>query len=97
MHGVRQIFVEEEMHHPLIGRLVLDEMDFMVSQHLDSVQDKFHLQGFIHIGEELLEMGKLPSGALSKLLLNPVNIPEFIDDVPDVLPLAKEMKTNQRE
>jgi hypothetical protein len=28
MCGVRQIIVKEEMDHPLIGRPVLDEMDF---------------------------------------------------------------------
>jgi hypothetical protein len=54
IRGVRQINVDEEMNHPLIGRPVLDEMGFVVSQHLDSVRDKFHLQDFSHIGEELL-------------------------------------------
>jgi hypothetical protein len=58
MRGVRQIIVEEEMDHPLIGRPVLDEMGFVVSQHLDSVRDKFHPHDFSHISEELLEMGK---------------------------------------
>jgi hypothetical protein len=75
MRGVRQIIVEEEeeedMDHPLIERPVLDEMGFVASQHLDSVRDKFHLHDFSHIGEELLEMGKQPFGALSKLLLMP--------------------------
>jgi hypothetical protein len=52
------------MDHPLIGRLVLDEMDFVASQPLDSMRDKFHLQDFSHSGEELLEMGKQPLGAL---------------------------------
>jgi hypothetical protein len=75
MRGVRQIIVEEDMDHPLIGRPVLDEMGFVASQHLDSVRDKFHLHDFIHIGEELLEMGKQPLGSLSKLLLNPADIP----------------------
>jgi hypothetical protein len=64
MRGVRQIIVEEDMGHPLIGRPVLGEMDFVASQHLDSVRDKFHLLDFSHIGEELLEMGKQPLGAL---------------------------------
>jgi hypothetical protein len=41
MRGVRQIIVEEEMDHALIGRLVLDEMGFVASQHLDSVRDKY--------------------------------------------------------
>jgi hypothetical protein len=58
MHGVRQIIVEEDMDHPLIGRPVLNEMGFVASQHLDSVRDKFHLHDLIHIGKELLEMGK---------------------------------------
>jgi hypothetical protein len=58
MRGVRQIIVEEEMDHPLIGRPVLVEMGFVASQHLDSVRDKFHLQDISHIHEELLEMGK---------------------------------------
>jgi hypothetical protein len=71
MRGVRRIIVEEDMDHPLIGRPVLDEMSFVASQHLDSVRDKFHLHYFSHIGEELLEMGKQPLGALSKLLLMP--------------------------
>jgi hypothetical protein len=69
MRGVRQIIVEEYMDHPLIGRPVLDEMGFVGSQHLDSVRDKFHLHDFSHIGEELLDIGRQPSRALSKLLL----------------------------
>jgi hypothetical protein len=89
MRGVRQIIVEEDMDHPLIGRPVLDEMGFVASQHLDSVRDKFHLHDFSYIGEELLEMYKQPFGALSKLLLMPADIPEFIEDLPDVLALAK--------
>jgi hypothetical protein len=89
MRGVRQIIVEENMDHPLIGRPVLDEMGFVASQHLDSVRDKFNLHDFSHSGEELLEMGKQPLGALSKLLLMPAVIPEFIEDLPDVLALAK--------
>jgi hypothetical protein len=64
MRGVRQFIVEEDMDHQLIGRPVLDEMGFVVSQHLDSVRDKFHLHDSSHIGEELLEMGKQPLGAL---------------------------------
>jgi hypothetical protein len=78
MRGVRQIIVEEDMDHPLIGRSVLDEMGFVASQHLDSVRDKFHLHDLSHIGEELLEMGKQPLGALSKLLPMPADIPEFL-------------------
>jgi hypothetical protein len=77
------------MDHPLIGRPVLDEKVFLASQHLDSVRDKFHLHDFSHIVEELLETGKKPLGALSKLLLKPADIPEFIEDLPDVLALAK--------
>jgi hypothetical protein len=77
------------MDHPLIGRPVLDEMDFVASQHLDSVRDKFYLHDFSHIGEELLEMGNQPLSALSKLLLMPADIPEFIEDLPDELALAK--------
>jgi hypothetical protein len=64
MRGVRQIFVEEDMDHPLIGRPVLEEMSFVASQHLNSVRDKFHLQDFSHIGEKLLEIRKKPLGAL---------------------------------
>jgi hypothetical protein len=78
MRGVRQIIFEEDMDHPLIGRPVLDVIGFVASQHLDSVWDKFHLQHFSHIGEKLLDMGKQPLGALSKLLLMPAAIPEFI-------------------
>jgi hypothetical protein len=89
MRGVRQIIVEEDMDHLLIGSPVLDETGFVASQHLDSVRDKFHLHDFSHNGEELLEMGKQPLGALSKLLLMLADIPEFIVDVPDVLALAK--------
>jgi hypothetical protein len=55
----------------------LDETGLVASQHLDSVRDKFHLHDFSHIGEELLEMGKQPSGALSKLLLMPADTPEL--------------------
>jgi hypothetical protein len=86
---VRQIIVEEDMDNPLIGRPVLAEMGFVASQHLDSVRDKFYLQDFSHIGEELLDMAKQPLGALSKLLPNPADILESIEDLPDVLTLAK--------
>jgi hypothetical protein len=50
MRVVRQIIVEEDMDHPLIGRPVLDETGFLASQHLDSMRDKFHLHDFSHIG-----------------------------------------------
>jgi hypothetical protein len=89
MRGVRQIIVEEDMDHPLIGRPVLGEMGIVASQHLYSVRDKFHLHEFSHIGEELLEIGKQSLGALQTLLLKPADIPEFIEDFPDVLTLAK--------
>jgi hypothetical protein len=61
----------------------------VASQHLDSVRDKFHLHDFNHIGEELLDMSKQFLSALSKLLLKPADIPEFIEDLPYVLALAK--------
>jgi hypothetical protein len=89
MRGVRKIIVVEDMDHPLIGRPVLDEMGFVESQHLDSVRGKFHLHDFSNIGEELLDMGKQPFAALSKLRLMPADIPDFIEDLPDVLTLAK--------
>jgi hypothetical protein len=89
MRGVRQIIVEGDMEHPLIGRPVLDEMGFVGSKHLDSVRDKLHLHDFSHIGEEQLDIGKQPLGVLSKLLLMPADIPEFIEDLPDVQTLAK--------
>jgi hypothetical protein len=97
MRGVRQIIVEEDMDHPLFGRPVLDEMGFVASQHLDSVRDKFHLQDFSHVGEKLSEMGKQPLGALSKLLLMPAVIPEFTEDLPDVLALANKKNMKRRE
>jgi hypothetical protein len=97
MRGVRQIIVEEDMNHPLIGRPVLDEMGFVASQHLNIVRDKFHLHDFGHIGEELLETEKQPLGVLSKLLLKPADIPEFIEDLPDVLALAKKKNMKRRE
>jgi hypothetical protein len=89
MGGVRQIIVEEDMDHPLIGRPVLNEMGFVTSQHLDSVRDKFHLHDFSHIGKEILNINKQTLGALSKLLLMTADIPEFVEDLPDVLTLAK--------
>jgi hypothetical protein len=85
MHRVRQIIEEEDMDHLLIGRPVLDEIGFVDSQYLDSVRDTFNLHDFSHIGEELLEMGKQPLGALSKLRLKPADIPEFLEDLPGVL------------
>jgi hypothetical protein len=85
------------MDHPMIGKPVLDEMGFEASQHLDSVRDKFHLHDFSHIGEELLEMCKQPLSALSKFLLMPADIPEFIEDLPDVLALAKKENMKRRE
>jgi hypothetical protein len=97
MRGVRQIIVEEDIDHSLIGRPVLYEMGFVASQHLDSVRDKLHLQDLSHIDEELLDMGKQPSGALSKLLLKPADIPEFIEDLQDVLVLATNKNMKRRE
>jgi hypothetical protein len=97
MRGVRHIIVEEDMDHPLIGRPVLDEKGFVASQHLDSVRDKFHLHDFSHIGEKLLDRSNQPLGALSKLLLKPADIPEFIEDLPDVLTLAKKSNKKRRE
>jgi hypothetical protein len=97
MRGVRQIIVEEEMDHPLIGRPVLVEMDFVVSQHLDSVREKNHLHDFSHIGEELLEIGKQPPGALPKLLIKPADISEFIENLPDALPLENGKSMKRRE
>jgi hypothetical protein len=88
---VRHILVEEEMDHPLIGRPALDEMGFVASQHLDSVRDKFDLNYFSNIGEEIFEMGKQPSGAVSKLLLKPADITGCIEVLMDVLPLAKKI------
>jgi hypothetical protein len=49
---------------------------------------QLHLQDSSHIGEEILDMGKQPLGAQSKLLLMPADIPEFIEDLPDALTLA---------
>jgi hypothetical protein len=89
MCGVRQIIVEEDMDHLLIGRPVLDEMGFVASQHLNSVRDKFHLHDFSHIGEELLDMGKQPLGALLKLLFKSADIPELIEDLPNMVTLTK--------
>jgi hypothetical protein len=42
-------------------------------------------------------MPKQPFGALSKLLLKPAEIPEFIEDLPDVLSLAKNKNMKRRE
>jgi hypothetical protein len=92
MRGLRQIIVEEDMDHPLIGRPVLDEMGFVASQHLDTVRDKFHLYDFSHIGEEQLKIGKQPLSALSNLLLMLAAIPEFIEDLPDMLTQTKKKK-----
>jgi hypothetical protein len=97
MRGVRQIIVEKDMDHPLIGRPVLDEMGFVASQHLDSVRDKFHLHDFSHIGEDLFDIGRQPLGALSKLLLKPADIPEFIEDLQDVPTLKRKKNMKLRE
>jgi hypothetical protein len=78
MRGVRHMIDEEDMDHPLIGWPVLYEFGFVASQHLDAVRDQFYLQDFSHIGDELVEICKQPSSALSKLLLKPADIPEFI-------------------
>jgi hypothetical protein len=75
IRGVRQIIVDEDMGPSVNRKATLDEMGFVASQHLDSVRDKFHLHDFSHIGEELLEIGRQPLGALSKLLLKPADIP----------------------
>jgi hypothetical protein len=89
MRAVRQIIVEEDMDHPLIGRPVLDEKGFVASQQLDSVRDKFHLHDFSHIDEKLLDMGKQPLCSLSNLLFMPADIPEFIEDLPNELTMAE--------
>jgi hypothetical protein len=72
-------------------------MGFVASQHLDSVRDKFHLQDLSHIGEELLEMSKQALGVLLKLLLNPADIQEFHEDLPDKRTLAKKINMKLRE
>jgi hypothetical protein len=72
-------------------------MSFVVSQHLDSVRDKFHLYDFSHIGKEILEMDKQHSGTLSKLLPKITNIPEMIEELPGVIPLAKDKIVMRRE
>jgi hypothetical protein len=97
IRGLRQIIAEEDIDHSLIGRPVFDEMGIVASQHLDSVRDKFYLHDFSHIGEELLEICKQPLGAQSKLLLMPADIPEFIEDLPDVHTLAKNINMKRRE
>jgi hypothetical protein len=61
------------------------------------VRDKFNLHDYSHIGEELLEMGKHPLRALSKILLRPADIPEFIEELPNVLTLAKKKSMTRRE
>jgi hypothetical protein len=61
------------------------------------VWDKFHLLEFSHIGEELLDMCKKSLGSLSKILLKPADIPEFIEDLPNVLTLAKKNNMKRRE
>jgi hypothetical protein len=85
------------MDHPFNGRPVLDEMGFVASQHLDSVRDKFHLHDFSHIGKELLEMSKQPLGALPKLSLMLADIPESIEDLPDVLTLQEKKNMKRRD
>jgi hypothetical protein len=97
LFGVRQIIVEGEMDHALIGSPVLDEMGFVVSQHMDSVRDGFHLHDFSHISKELLEIGKQNLGALSKLLLKPADIPELIEDLSDAIPVPKGKKATRRK
>jgi hypothetical protein len=92
--GVRQIIVEGDVDHPLIGRPVLDEMGFVESQHFDSVREKFHQHDFSHIVEELLHIGKQPLGVLSKLLLKPADIPKLKEDLPNVLTQAKKKKAS---
>jgi hypothetical protein len=96
MREVRQIIIEEDMDHPLIERPVLDEMGFVGSQHLDSVRDKFHLHNFSVISEELLDMGKQSLCALSKLLLMVADIPEFMEDLSDVITLAMRTVASRR-
>jgi hypothetical protein len=61
----------------------------VASQCLDSVRDKIHRQDFSHLDEELFDTGKQPLGALSKLLLKPADISGFIEDLSNVLILAK--------
>jgi hypothetical protein len=60
------------------------------------MRDKLHLHDFSHIGEEILEIGKQTLGALSKLQLKPADIPEFIEDLPNVLTLAKKKSMKRR-
>jgi hypothetical protein len=69
----------------------------MASQHLDSVQDKFHLHNFSHSGKELLEIGKQYSGALSKHILKPADITELVEGLPDVIPVTKGKNVTRRK
>jgi hypothetical protein len=66
-------------------------MGFVARQHLDYVRDKFHLHDFSYIVEEPFQMNKQPSSAMLKLVIKPADISEFIEDFPDVLPLAKDI------
>jgi hypothetical protein len=77
---------EEKMDHPLIRRPVLDEMGFVRV-------NIWTLYGTNSIYMNSVTLARSAySGSLSKLLLEPANIPEFIEDLPDVVPLAKGKK-----
>jgi hypothetical protein len=97
MRKVRQIIVEVEMDHSMIGRPALVEMGFVPTQHLHFVRDKFYLHDFSHIGEKLLKMDKQPLVALSNLSLEPTDIPEFIEDLPKDIAVGKGTKATQRK
>jgi hypothetical protein len=58
---------------------------------------QFQLHDFSYIGEELVEMAKKPLSVLSKLLLKPAGMPEFIEDLPNGLKLAKKKNKKRRE
>jgi hypothetical protein len=67
-------------------------MNFAASQHLDSRREILHLHDLSKIGEEIFDKGKQTLGALSKFLLKRADIPEFIEDLPDMLTLAMKKK-----
>jgi hypothetical protein len=80
MRGLLQVIVEEDMDNHITGCPALDEMGFAADQHLAPVRDSFHLYDFSHVGQELIEIGKKPLGALSRLLLKPAVSPAVIED-----------------
>jgi hypothetical protein len=53
MRNVPHYIVEADIDMTILGRPVLDEMDFDCSEHLTKVREKYHLYDSGHVGPDV--------------------------------------------